>query len=79
MATKKEKEEIMHSFEVAMDYCKWYEGRESKTIALAIEIGVLKGLMYAMESIGISPHDTSDFLHFNSLQLELTDKEYDRY
>ena len=79
MATKREKEKIIQSFENAMNYCKWYEGQESKTISLAIEIGVLKGLMYAMDSIGISLDDNTQFLHFNNIQLELKDKENNIY
>ena len=72
----KEKEEIIKLFEKTLNNCYWYE-KENKTISLANEIGVLRGLAYAMETMGLCPH-TMFFLHFIDVQQKLKDTEVNK-
>ena len=73
MATKREKEEIRKIFIRTLNNCYYYE-ENNKTISLANEIGVLRGLAYAVEVIGICPH-TDDFLYFINIQQKLKEKD----
>lgn len=74
MATKREKEDIKQSFERTLRNCYFYE-KENKTISLANEIGVLRGIAYTMQTIGICPHDTDAFIYFIDVQQKLKGKE----
>lgn len=74
MATKKEKEEIRKIFIRTIGNCCWYE-KENKTISLVNEIGVLRGVGYAMESIGLCPHVDMHFMYFIDLQQKLKGKK----
>lgn len=62
-------ENIMELFDRTMKNCKFYEG-QNDTKGLLNEIGVLRGIAYCMESIGICPH-SPDFTHFIDRQNEL--------
>lgn len=70
MTTKKEREDIKQSFERTMNNCIFYE-TEGKTIALVNEIGVLRGLCYAMQILGIGSFNSEEFLHFIDVQQKL--------
>lgn len=73
MATKKEEEEIRKVFIRTVGNCCWYESKGDKA-SLLNEIGVLRGLSYAMDNIGLCPHVNFHFMHFMSLQQELKDE-----
>lgn len=60
-------------FERTLKNCAFYE-KEGKTISLANEIGVLRGIGYCMELEGECPH-TEEFMHFIEIQQKL--KELD--
>ena len=49
--------------------CKYYEDNKDYT-ALLNEVGVLRGIVYCMETIGFQP-DMKDFLHFIDIQVYL--------
>lgn len=76
MAANKEKEEIIKLFKRTLNNCYYYE-ENNKTISLANEIGVLRGLAYAMEAIGLCPH-TDSFLHYIDIQQKLKDMEVNK-
>ena len=69
MATKREKEEIRKIFIRTLNNCCYYE-ENNKTISLANEIGVLRGVAYTMEVVGLCPH-TDSFLHYIDIQQKL--------
>ena len=73
MAAKREKEEIRKIFIRTIGNCCWYESKEDKA-SLLNEIGVLRGLGYAMESIGLCPHVDIHFTYFIDLQQKLKDE-----
>lgn len=76
MATKKEKEEIIKLFERTLNNCSYYENN-NKTISLANEIGVLRGIAYTMEVVGLCPY-TDSFLHYIDIQQKLKDMEVNK-
>lgn len=61
-------ETIMDLYDRTISNCKFYE-EEGKRISLNNEIGVLRGIAYCMELVGVYPlNDT--FSHFIELQNE---------
>lgn len=76
MATKKEKKEIIQLFERTLNNCSYYE-KNNKTISLANEIGVLRGIAYIMEVVNLCPH-TDLFLHYIDVQQKLKDMEVNK-
>ncbi len=53
-------------FERTLRNCEFYE-KEKKPNALCNEIGVLRGIMYCMEIVGICPH-TDKAMHYIEMQ-----------
>lgn len=76
MATKKEKKEIIQLFERTINNCLYYE-ENNKTVSLANEIGVLRGIAYTMEAVSLCPH-TDLFLHYINVQQKLKDMEVNK-
>ena len=68
-------ETLIECYNQTMNNCKYYEREQMKT-CLANEIGVLRGVAYAMEMAGECPHDP-DFMHFIGIQNKLTKAERD--
>lgn len=68
-------ETLIDCYNQIMSNCKYYE-REQMPTCLANEIGVLRGVAYAMEMAGECPHNP-DFMHFIEIQNELTKAEHD--
>lgn len=77
MATKREEEEIRKVFIRTIGNCCWYESKGDK-VSLLNEIGVLRGVRYAMDSIGLCPHVDVyfdiHFMYFIDLQQKLKDE-----
>ena len=76
MATKREKEEIRKVFIRTISNCCWYESKGDK-VSLLNEIGVLRGLGYAIYAMGdmtICPHNDIHFTYFIDLQQKLKDE-----
>ena len=76
MATRKEKTEIIQVFERTLNNCRYYE-KNNKTISLANEIGVLRGVAYTMEAVGLCPH-TDSFLYYIDVQQKFKDMEVNK-
>ena len=65
---------IMRDYERTLKNCEFYE-REGKTVCLNNEIGVLRGLMYSMETIlGYIPMNDDRTNHFIEVQNELCNR-----
>lgn len=62
-------EKIKELYERTLNNCKFYE-RENDSKHLLNEIGVLRGIAYAMEAVGECPHN-EEFLHYIEKQNEL--------
>ena len=60
---------IIREYRQTMKNCFFYEQKGDKAHLLN-EIGVLRGLAYAMEVVGCCPHN-DDFFYFISLQNEM--------
>ncbi len=60
---------INECFDRTMNNCRFYE-REGRNTDLLNEVGVLRGLAYALEEVGICPH-SDEFLHYIDVQNEL--------
>lgn len=60
---------LKESYERTLNNCRFYE-KENKPWSLMNEIGVLRGLMYAIE-IYYASFDISEAMHFIELQQEL--------
>ncbi len=75
MATKREEEEIRKVFIRTIGNCCWYESKGDK-VSLLNEIGVLRGLGYAMDSIGLCPYVD---IHFTYFIIELQQKLKDEF
>lgn len=71
---KKEKEEIRKIFIRTIGNCCWYESEGDKA-SLLNEIGVLRGVGYAMDSIRLCPHVDMHFMYFIDLQQKLKEKD----
>ena len=65
------KENLEEIFQRTENNCRYYEEKK-KMNSLLNEIGVLRGISYAMESVGLCPH-TEEFLRFIEVQQELKD------
>lgn len=63
---------IMELLEDTLSNCKYYE-KENKIQHLLNEIGVLRGLAYALEIIGVCPH-TDEIQHFMGVAHEILRK-----
>lgn len=76
MTTKREEEEIRKVFIRTIGNCCWYESKGDK-VSLLNEIGVLRGLAYAIYAMGnvtICPHNDIHFTYFIELQQKLKDE-----
>lgn len=76
MTTKREEEEIRKVFIRTIGNCCWYESKGDK-VSLLNEIGVLRGLayaIYAMGSVTICPYNDIHFTYFIELQQKLKDE-----
>lgn len=60
---------LLAIYERTINNCLFYE-KENKKEHLLNEIGVLRGVAYCLESVGICPH-TKEFFHMIDLQNEL--------
>ena len=63
---------IVDDFYQTMKNCFFYEHKGDKTHLLN-EIGVLRGLAYAMEAVDCCPHN-DDFFHFVHIQNEMLEE-----
>ena len=66
-------EEIVKLFDRTFNNCLWYKGRDEE-YSLANEIGVLRGIAYCMEVVGLCPH-TDEFLRMIDIQEELKSRD----
>jgi hypothetical protein len=64
---------LLEIYDRTIANCLFYE-RENKKAHLLNEIGVLRGVAYCLESMGMCPH-TAEFLRLINLQNELTKGE----
>lgn len=71
--TRKEKKEITLLFDRTIDNCYFYE-RNNETISLVNEIGVLRGLGYAMEALGLCPYNDL-FLYYIDIQEKIKNQK----
>ena len=60
---------IMQDFERTLANCEYYAKLPAKDVAVRFsnEIGVARGLAYALEALGVCPH-TEQFLKFVRIQ-----------
>lgn len=63
------KRAIYECFDRTMNNCRFYE-REERNTDLLNEVGVLRGLAYALEEVGVCPL-SDEFLHYIDVQNEL--------
>lgn len=68
---------LVDEFERAMRSCRHFEEKKMNQHLLN-EIGVLRGIAYAMEMLGICPH-SEEFVHFIQKQEELKAEEKKMY
>ena len=64
---------IVELFDRTYNNCLWYQGRNEE-YSLANETGVLRGIAYCMEVVGLCPH-TDEFLHMIDVQQELKSRD----
>ena len=73
---EKKIKKLKSDYERTLNNCKFYES-ENNTSALLNEIGVLRGLAYALETFSCLPCD-KDFCHFIEIQQQLKNgREYE--
>lgn len=64
-----ERETFLDIFDRTIKNCEYF-AKEGKSMSLSNEIGVLRGIAYCMEIVGLCPH-TEEFAHFIELQEKL--------
>lgn len=62
--------QMMEIYTRTLRNCEFY-AEQDKPVALANEIGVLRGIGYCLESVGICPHSLPGFMDFIALQQSL--------
>ena len=71
-------DKMINLFNKQIENCKCDE-RTGMKQHLLNDIGVLRGIAYCLETIGVCPHGSDNLLHFIDIQNEMTQFEWDDY